>query len=124
MTRLPDLPHRRTVADIIQEIRAPRPGPDTAWYKVGPSEAHGINFSTGWLNSTLATGAPASWHSADDGQVRLRGRVKGGDDGTVVFTLPPEARPEFDCFFVVSTEDENEFALDSIMFRAWELGDA
>lgn len=128
MTRLPDLPHKRTIADVISSMRSPTPGADTAWYKVGPSEAHGINFENYWVNATLATAAPAGWHLSEDGQVRLRGRVRNsggyGADETTIFTLPPELRPEFDAYFVVDTDDPQEFSLDVIKFRAFELGDA
>lgn len=104
MSRLPDLPKNRTIGDLISEIRRPKPMPDNAWYKVGPSEAHGINFTNSAVNVLDPTNpvTPLSWYLEDNGQVRIRGKVT--TDAGVLFRLPQEARPEFSETFPCTIE--------------------
>lgn len=126
MPRSPDLPGSRTLPDIISGIKKPKPGVDTAWYKVGPSEAHGINFTnsaTNWVNSSLAV--PISWYLAEDGEIRIRGAVESAVG--VMFRLPPEARPEFSQTFICPTEagsDETDAVIHlDIKFRSYQAPD-
>ncbi len=51
--------------DVLQQIRRPKLEPETGWYKVGPSEAHGVDFQNSWGNVGVLAGitnAPASWY--------------------------------------------------------------
>lgn len=121
MPRSPDFPRRKTISDIFQDIRKPDTGPDTAWYKVGPSEPHGINFTNSWLNVTSSTLPNCSWYHNDDGEVRMRGRITGGAVGSVVTVLPPEIRPEYSCYFPVESETDDHYDLANIRFRAYDI---
>lgn len=123
MPKSPNYPSNRTIGEVIASMRKPAPGADTAWYRIGPSEPHGINFTnsaTSWVNSSLAV--PVSWYLGEDGEVKIRGTVHASHG--VMFRLPPEARPEFSQTFICATEtgdtdDEATIHLN-IKFRAFE----
>lgn len=88
----------RTIPQLIADTRKPRKLPDTAWYKVGPSEAYEIQFQNGWANVGGSGNPDAQWHvdhSGENAEARIKGLVDGGDEGTVIFTLPEETRPRY-----------------------------
>jgi hypothetical protein len=119
MSKTPDFSNNKTFGDIISEQRRPHALPETGWNNVGPSEDHGVNFEAGWDNSGV-TSVPASWYLSAGGEVRLRGKITGGDVGTTIFTLPEEVRPEFTERYIVPMEDD--IHLENIHFRAFGGG--
>jgi len=113
MPKTPDFSSNKDFIDLIKD--KPKLLPETGWNHVGPSEDHGINFLSGWGNSSTS-GVPASWYLSEDGEVRLRGKVTGGSVGSTIFTLPEEVRPEYLERYIVPIEDDVH--LENIHFRA------
>ena len=56
----------------------------------------GVGFENSWVNHDGAGTEPAGYYKDPWGVVRLRGLVKSGASGTVVFTLPSGYRPPYD----------------------------
>lgn len=109
--RSPHFNRNRQIADLIAEERRVRPEEDTNWYRTGPGDAdmpgveeHGVDFENGWDNVGDEGDSPASWYLSKNGEVRLRGHVVG-PEGTVIFTLPEEVRPQYDEKFLVAADD-------------------
>lgn len=103
-----DLHIDKSLGDVIASTRRPRLGPETGWWKVGPSQPHEVDFNAPWGNAGVLndiTHAPASWYLSHNGEVRLRGVVDGGDIGDIIFTLPPEVRPEYAQTFICAIID-------------------
>ena len=114
MGRTPDFRKNKTLSDVVNEGRRPQKIPETGWYRVAITENfEGSGFIGGteavfqnaWENLGGATNAPASWYLSEDGEVRLRGKITGGEDATLVFTLPEECRPEFCETFICATDN-------------------
>lgn len=124
MPKSPDFPKNRTIGEVIANIRKPHPLADTAWYKVGPSEAHGVNFTNSAHNYPGSTNpdTPVSWYMSDDGEIRIRGVLEAAVGA--IFRLPVEARPEFSQTFICATEqdstEEDAVIHFDIKFRAFE----
>lgn len=121
MSRSPNLPVERTIGELIGSMRRPKNETDTSWYRVGPSESHGVNFTNSWLNVDTGSSPDASWYLNSDGEVRLRGSISGGDVDTTIFVLPEGLRPEFEEIHIVG-DDENGIRLDGLHFRSFEIG--
>lgn len=102
--RSPHFQRNRTVPDLIAEGRKAHREVDTTWYKVGPSEPHGVGFTNTWGNVGGAGVPPASWYLSEDGEVRLRGKITGGSPGSVAFVLPEEVRPQYAETFIVAVD--------------------
>lgn|SRR5574338_434057 len=90
----PDFKRNETLSDIISDIRKPKREVDTAFYKVGASEAYQIPFENSWGNNGATDQDDAQWYLDDGGETRLKGVVIGGSVGTTMFTLPEENRPK------------------------------
>jgi len=108
MPRSPNYPYQDRLDDIVGKLIQEPLRPETGWYKVGPSEAHEVDFEGGWGNVGVLAGvtnAPAGWYLSDDGEVRLRGKVDGGAVGTNIFTLPEEVRPQFAETFICAVDN-------------------
>jgi len=106
MPRSPDFKYNRNLGDILSSQRKPPTIPDTSWAKIGISEAYEIAFATNWRN-VGTTNAPAAHYLSEDGEVRKRGAVTGGEAGSVIYTLPEESRPEYEEPFPVIIRDED-----------------
>jgi len=104
MPRSPSFKYDRNLGEILSANRKPEVPPDTSWYKVGSTEVFGIPFENGW-DHVGGTNPPVSQYLSEDGETRFRGKAKGGDIGTVMFTLPEELRPEYSETFIVPIED-------------------
>lgn len=92
----PNFKRNKSVAELISDTRKPILLPDSAWYKVGPSEAYQIEFNSPWQNVGGSGNPDAQWHtdhSGENSEARVIGLVEGGDEGTVIFTLPDDTRP-------------------------------
>lgn len=94
---------------MVQELRRPKPEPETGWKKAGAGteemagvSQHGVDFQNSWQNA--AGWAPVSWYIDSEGEVKVRGHVTGGAVGTVIFTFPEEARPEYAETYIVPTD--------------------
>lgn len=119
MPKTPDFKNNKNISDLLGAADRPRPLPETGWNYVGPNEPHGINFENNWDN--VGSGEiPASWYLDENGEVKLRGRVKGGSADTVIFTLPEEVRPEYTETFIIAKENDESIHLENIRFRAFE----
>lgn len=105
MPRPQDFIHNRGLAQTLQELRRPAPEPETGWHEVGtdasPSEED-VNFNGSWQNLG-GNYHSAGWYVSGDGEVRLKGTVRGGDVASAIFTLPEEARPQKTAVFAVPT---------------------
>lgn len=93
MPRTPDFKATRTIPQMISELGRPQPQPETGWHKAGASEANGVDFLNSWAGASGY--ADPAWYLSEDGEVRFRGRIDGGAEGTIVMVLPEEIRPEF-----------------------------
>ncbi len=93
MPKTPNFKRNKTISDLISDTRKPRVIADTAWYKVGASQAYQIAFEDGWANSGGVDEDDAQWYMDDGGETRLMGVVAGGGAGSTIFTLPEENRP-------------------------------
>lgn len=107
MAKTPGFKITKTTSDMLAQNRKPPILPETGWWKVGASEAQLIAFQNGWGNATNASidFAPLRYYLSEDGEVRLHGHISGGSVGTIIFNLPPEARPEFDEQFICPLSD-------------------
>lgn len=99
-----DFKRNPTIIDLISDTRKPKRMADTAWYKVGPSQAYEIEFEDDWENVSGDDDPDAQWHMSDDGEVRLMGLVAGGAEGSTIFTLPEECRPRHRVIFTCALE--------------------
>lgn len=109
MSRSPDYPYRKTLPEIVGDMRRQKLHPETGWGKVGGSTGYETEayFKNSWANAGViasVTYAPASWYLAEDGEVRLRGKIDGGSAGTVAFTLPEEVRPQYAETFICAVD--------------------
>ena len=133
MSKTPDLKVNRTPSELISDMRKPKLGPDTGWAKVGITAGYeastpkgyfvGVGFTNSWINSPGATDVPASWYLSESGETRLRGKIKGGVENTVIFALPEEVRPEYAETFICSVDALGNIDLSGIKFRSWAEGD-
>ena len=105
--RTPNFRKNRTIPQLISDTRRPRLLPDTAWYKVGPSEPYEIDFQGAWANVGGSGNPDAQWHidhTGENSECRVIGLVEGGEEGSVMFTLPEESRPRYREPFVCAVE--------------------
>jgi len=133
MPKTPDLNIDRTIGELIASQRKPQLLPETGWAKVSLTIGYeastpkgyfiGIGFTNSWINATQANSVPASWYLSDDGEVRLRGKIRGGNDDTVAFVLPEDVRPEYAETFVAPVDENGNVDLSGIKYRAWGEGD-
>ena len=103
----PDFKRNKTIIDLISDTRKPLLLPDTAWYKVGLSEAYEITFKNGWANVGGSGNPDAQWqvdHSGENAEARIKGLVDGGTEGTVIFTMPEDTRPRYREVFTCAVE--------------------
>lgn len=107
MARTPGFKIAKTTNDMLAETRKPKVQPETGWWRVGEDEEQEIPFGVGWGNAATASMdlAPLRYYLADDGEVRIHGHITGGDIGSIIFTLPHEARPEFAETFICPLDD-------------------
>ncbi len=122
MAKTPGFKITKSTSDLISDLRKPRVLPETGWWKVGASQPLGVAFEGTWDN-VGGTNAPASWYLSEDGEVRIRGKITGGADNTVVCTLPEEVRPEFTETFVCPVDENGNIDLSGIKFRSYQQGD-
>jgi hypothetical protein len=76
--KTPDFNQNKDFIDILKDKNRNDPLPETGWNYVGPDEDHGVDFENSWANAGPSS-VPASWYLTEDGQVRLRGKISGGD---------------------------------------------
>ena len=93
MGRTPDFPKHNTIPDLISDIRRPKVGADTAWYRIGLTEDYEIPFEGSWANSGGTDEADAGWYQDGEGETKFEGVVLGGGEGSTIFTMPEENRP-------------------------------
>ena len=107
MARTPGFKITKTIPDLLAKQNKPSLLPETGWWKIGASEAQLIEFKNNWGNSANASldFAPLRFYISEDGEVRLHGHITGGSVGSIVCTLPIEARPEFDETFICPLSD-------------------
>lgn len=124
MSKSKDLSIDKTIGDVISSIRKPKLQPETGWWIIGPAPnfPRDVVFEGSWDHTDINTW-PVSWYQSHHGEVRLRGKALGGTEGTVIFYLPEEDRPENEETFIVNVGDDGSIDLSGIKFRAWELGD-
>jgi hypothetical protein len=105
--RAPTFDRDKTIADVIKSQRRPSTLPETGWHKIGVSQELGVAFQNSWTNAVGVTfPVDAAFHQSEHGEVRFRGKVKGGAVGTTIFTLPEESRIEYTDTFIVGIEDD------------------
>jgi len=103
MARSPGFKNTTSTAELIAELRKPKVLPETGWWNVGEDEPYEIPFEGDWGNSNEDFNLPpASWYLSEDGEVRLRGVVDGGNEGDTIFVLPEEVIPEYNQRFACS----------------------
>lgn len=123
MPKSRDLNIDRQLADVVGEVRRPKLEAETGWYNVGEEWADGepitVEFLNDWEN-TGVDGPPAGWYLSEDGEVRLRGQIFGGDDNSIAFVLPLEVRPEYTEIFVCPVDEDGNLDLSGIKFRAFQ----
>lgn len=88
-----DFRRNRSIPELLADTRKPQRMADTAWYKVGVSEAYQIPFESTWGNSGGVDEDDAQWYMNQEGETILKGVVIGGGVGETIFTLPEENRP-------------------------------
>ena len=93
--RSPNFKRNKTVPELLSDTRKPKLIADTAWYKIGPSEAYEIIFQNSWANVGGSGNPDAQWYVDENGESKCVGLVEGGDEGTVIFEFPEENRPRF-----------------------------
>ncbi len=120
-SRSPNFRGATTIIDVVKDMRRPPLLPFDAWIGVGISagsaagKAHpneyyeGMSpwFENAWVNvaTTLDNARPrAAFYMSSDGEVRLRGHIRGGQAGTRVFQLPTGFRPEKTLQFIVPND--------------------
>ena len=123
MPKSRDLNIDKDIFDIVGQDCRPKLEPETGWWKVGEDEEYEIPFENTWDNAAGVDHPPASWYLSVDGETRLRGKITGGSDDTVAFTLPEEVRPEFIETFVCPVDEDGNIDLSGIKFRAFQAGD-
>ena len=109
MSRSPDYPYRKSLPEIVGDIRRQHLRAETGWWKVGGSVGYETEayFKNSWANAGVLAGVttpPAGWYLSEDGECRLRGAIDGGSAGTVAFTLPEEVRPHYAETFICAVE--------------------
>lgn len=102
--RSPNFRRNKTIPELIADTRKPPLLPDTAWYKVGISQAYAIGFTNSWANVGGSGNPDAQWYMDDIGEAIVVGLVDGGIEGSVMFTLPEETRPRYRHPFVCAVE--------------------
>lgn len=123
MARSPSFKRTTSSEELISGLRKPRILPETGWWKVGASEPREVPFEDSWENAAGVGNPPASWYLSEGGETRLRGKVTGGADNSVICTLPEEVRPEFVETFVCPIDENGNLDLSGIKFRAYQAGD-
>lgn len=120
MAKTPDFKYNRTIGELLSEQRKPKTIPDTAWREIGDGSADEIVLEGTWINDGDLTTPNPAFYLSEDGEVRLRGKVREGTDLIVV--LPEECRPEFDMNFIVYVydTDNNGIELSEIRFRSFQ----
>lgn len=121
--RSPGFKITRSISDLISQQRKPLILPETGWWKVGSSEPVGKPFLNSWSNATLPEAPPASWYLDENGEVKIRGKVRGGADNTVIWNLPEEVRPEYEEAYVCPLDEDGNVDLSALRFRAYQEGD-
>jgi hypothetical protein len=114
MPRTPQFLHNEGLPDVIGELRKPGHVRYTGWIGVGVEPGTGIGsdeptaeeyipgisppFLNSWVNVTgdSISFARLAFYMAEDGELRLRGHVRGGAVGSAIFRLPSGYRPEYD----------------------------
>jgi len=122
-----DLNIDKNFIETIRSLRKPSLEPETGWWKIGPAggsaeQARDVQFENSWAHSD-EDAWPVKWHQSHHGEVRIKGKVIGDVEGTTIFTLPEEDRPQHEQEFVVSVDDDGNIDLSSIRFRAFSAGD-
>jgi hypothetical protein len=136
--RSPDFKRNKSITDLISDTRKPKLLPETGWYRIAITELfEGAGVGGQYIGSTLAvfingtswanvagiSNPPTSWYLSEDGEVRMRGKIKGGaGTGETIFTLPEEVRPEYTETFIVPINDNDEVDLSGIKYRAFING--
>lgn len=103
----PNFKRNNSIAELIADTRKPRLLPDTAWYKVGMSQAYQIGFTNSWVNVGGSGNPDAQWHvdhSGEAAEARVIGLIDEGEVGKVVFNFPEETRPRHREVFVCAVE--------------------
>lgn len=99
MPKSPTFKLSQTIQELISEQRKPQLLPETGWWKIGEDEPAEIPFEVPWGNYGIQAGitypAAAFYNDSAEGEVRTRGVVTGGGVGDIIFTYPPESRPEY-----------------------------
>lgn len=110
MGRTPNFKRKRTVPDLIADTRKPKIIADTAWYKIGASEAFEIEFNDPWMNVGGSGNPDAQWYvdnAGESAEAKVIGMVENGDsegEGSIIFTFPEEVRPRYREVFVCAVE--------------------
>jgi len=108
MPKTPNFRRNRTIPELISDIRKPKKEADTAWYKVGASEAYQISFQGAWANVGGSGNPDAQWYVDETGETKVIGLVTTDDneaaEGTVIFEFPEETRPRYKEVFVCAVE--------------------
>lgn len=104
--RSPNFKRNKTVPELLSDTRKPKLIADTAWYKVGPSEAYEIVFQNGWQNVGGSGNPDAQWYLDEGGETRVIGLVESDDfiEGSVIFEFPEENRPRYREMYVCAVE--------------------
>jgi hypothetical protein len=133
MSKSKDLNIDNSLADVVGQTRRPKLEPETGWAKVGITAGYeastpkgsfvGVGFTNSWISATTVDSVPASWYLSEDGETRMRGKIRGGATNTVVFALPEEARPEYAETFICPIDTNGNIDLSGIRFRSWQDGD-
>lgn len=122
-----DLAVNRTIVETIQEMRKAKVNPDDGWVFVRnpnlpstplqnslnnvvlPTEGSvDLNYSPDFKNGFENAGGaypPVSFHLTANGKTVIRGGVRGGAIGLVIFTLPVGYRPEYSEPFPVTGDE-------------------
>lgn len=95
MAKSPDFPFASSLTEVLVQRTKPRLIPETGWHKIGVSEAYAIGFTNSWAAANDVDEAEPAFYVSESGEARFRGKVDGGAVGTIMFVLPPEARPEY-----------------------------
>ena len=100
----PNFRRNKSLPEMMADTRKPKLIADTAWYKVGPSQAYQIVFENGWANVGGSGNPDVQWYVDGEGEKKLIGLVDGGDEGTVIFNLPEEVRPRYKQIYVCAVD--------------------
>jgi microcystin-dependent protein len=77
--------------ETVSQVASIVAQPIETWHQVGAAGEPA--FQNSWVNFDVATMSPVGFKKFPDGRVRLRGQVKTGTAGLVIFTLPAGYRP-------------------------------